>query len=218
VANRITRIDEARLAARRLVRQHGLDLREARLALGLRQADIGRAIGSSATVIGRTERGEAARLAILDLAAHAAAVGLRVSIGLYPGGGRLRDARQINMINRYRAMIASGSWTAGLEVPASGAGDLRAFDLVISRGQMRIGHEFISRLRDVQAQVRPVQLKQRDSGISRVVLVLAATRANRRAVAEAGGALRASFPLTTRAILGALSRGRDPGANGIVWL
>jgi len=60
--------------------------------------------------------------------------------------------------------------------------------------------------------------KQRDSGVSSMVLVVAATHANRRAVAEAGSVLRAAFPLGTRAILAALRSGRDPGGNGLVFL
>jgi len=218
MANRITRVDEARLAMRRLVMAQGVDLREARLASGLRQVDVARAVGASASGIGRVERGETRRLAVLDLAAHAAAVGLKLSMSLYPAGGRLRDARQLEMINRYRRRVAPGGWSAVLEAPAGGAGDLRAFDLVLSRGQIKIGHEFISRLRDVQAQIRPIQLKQRDSGISRVVLVLAATNANRRAADEAGQALLDAFPLPTKSVVRALVRGNDPGANGIVWL
>jgi hypothetical protein len=35
---------------------------------------------------------------------------------------------------------------------------------------------------------------------------------------EAGAVARASFPLGTRATLTALSDGRDPGADGIVFL
>jgi len=218
MANRITRIDEARLAARRLLVQQGLDLREARLASGLRQVDLARATGRSASGIGRAERGEAQRLAVLDLAGQAAAVGLRLSLSLYPAGGRLRDTRQLEMINRYRKRVASGGWVVSFEAPSGGRGDLRAFDLVLARGPMRIGHEFVTRLRDVQAQLRPIQLKQRDSGIGRLVLVLAATRGNRCAAAEAGDILREVFPLSTKAVLGALARGRDPGANGLVWL
>jgi hypothetical protein len=122
------------------------------------------------------------------------------------------------MINQYRKRVAPGGWAVMLEAPAGAAGDLRAFDLVLSRGTVRIGHEFISRLRDVQAQLRPIHLKQRDSGINRVVLVLAATNANRRAADEAGTALLEAFPLSTKAVFGALVVGRDPGASGIVWL
>lgn len=218
MANRLTRVDEARLAARRLVAEQGANLREARVAAGLRQADIGRAIRRSPSAIGRVERNAARRVTVEDLAAHAAAVGLRLSIQLYPGSGRLRDARQLQMMNRYREIVSPGGWAIALEVPVGPPPDLRAFDVVLSRPPIRIALEFVSRLRDVQAQIRPLLRKQRDSGIPRIVLVVAGSHANRRAFAEAGPVVREAFPLATRSVLAALRSGRDPGANGMVFI
>ncbi len=149
---------------------------------------------------------------------QAAAVGLKLSTHLYPGGGRLRDGRQIEMINRYRRIVAPGGWTVALEARVGQFADLRAFDLVLSRPPIRVAHEFLSRLRDVQAQIRPLLRKQRDSGMPRLVLVVAGTHANRRAVAEAGAALQETFPVGTRTVLAALRSGRDPGGNGLVLL
>lgn len=217
MANRLTRVDEARLTIRRQVAAHGADLREARIAAGLRQIDVARALRRSASAIGRVERNAARRVGIEDLAAQAAAVGLKLSTQLYPAAGRLRDASQLQMINRYRETVAPGGWMIRLEVPVGGAGDLRAFDLVLSRPPMYVAHEFVSRLRDVQAQIRPLLRKQQDSGIQRLVLVVAATHANRRAVAEAGPAILEAFPLGTRTILAALRSGRAPAANGLVF-
>jgi hypothetical protein len=51
-----------------------------------------------------------------------------------------------------------------------------------------------------------------------VVIVLAESASNRRALAEAADVIAADFPLGTRAVLRALSAGRDPGAHGIVVL
>ncbi len=157
-------------------------------------------------------------MTVADLAAHAAAVGLKLTTHLYPAGGRLRDARQLDMISRYRAIVARGEWSVELEVPIGPIGDLRAFDMVLSRASVRIAHEFVSRVRDVQAQIRPLVRKQHDSRVARLVLVVAATNANRRAIAEAGTALRDVFPLGTRAVLASLRSARDPGANGLVLL
>lgn len=218
MANRLNRVDEAVLRARRLIGEHGIDLREARVAAGLRQTDVARAVRRSASAIGRVERNRSNRLAIEQLAAHAAAVGLRLSTHLYPGAGWLRDARQLAMINRYRRLIAPCRWSIALEVPVGGSRDLRAFDLVLAQGSVRVAHEFVSRLRDVQAQIRPLLSKQHDSGVRRLILVVAATHANRRAVAEAGPALRVAFPLGSRTVLAAIRAGRDPGANGLVLL
>ncbi len=159
----------------------------------------------------------APRSVVEDLATQAVAVGLRLSTKLYPVGGSLRDANQLTMINRYREVVAPGGWAIKLEAPVGGTGDLRAFDLVLSRPPIYVAHEFVSRLRDVQAQIRPLIRKQHDSGIQRLVLVVAATHANRRAVAEAGLILGEAFPLGTRTVLAALRAGRAPAANGLVF-
>lgn len=218
MTNRLTRVDEARLAIRRRVAEQGHDLREARIAAGLRQSDVARALRTSPSTVGRVERNAAARVAIEELAAHAAAVGLRLSTQLYPAGGRLRDARQLQMINRYRALVAAGGWAIALEVPVGAHPDLRAFDLVLTRASVRVAHEFLSRIRDVQAQIRPLLRKQRDARVPRLVLVVAGTHANRRAIDEAGAAIREAFPLKSRSVLSALRAGRDPGGNGLVFV
>ena len=72
-------------------------------------------------------------------------------------------------------------------------------------------------LGDVEATERKMQLKQRDSGIERKVLLLNDTRHN-RAVVDATPELRESFPMRTREVLGALGQGQDPGGDGIVFL
>ncbi len=82
---------------------------------------------------------------------------------------------------------------------------------------MRVAHEFISGLRDVQGQVRPILVKQRDAGVGSLVLVLRETAENRRAVRQAGAMLTDMFPLGPRAVLAAIREGRDPGGNGIVF-
>ena len=218
MANRIRIVEQARQRAMRQRQELGTDLREARLAAGLRQGDVGRALGWSHARIGRIERAALQRVTLDDLALVAACVGMAFSGKLFPATGRLRDAGQLSMINRYRGVVARGRWNSKLEAPVGLPGDQRAFDLLLARGSLQVMHEFISRLRDVQAQVRRLTVKQADARDARLILVIAATHANRRAVAEAGGALRDSFPLGTKAVLGALRSGVDPGGNGIVFL
>ena len=78
--------------------------------------------------------------------------------------------------------------------------------------------EFETRLIDDQAIVRRMTLKSRDSGIDRVILVLADTRSNRSAAAAAEAVLRPVFPLDSSAVLAALREGRLPAQGGIVFL
>jgi hypothetical protein len=98
------------------------------------------------------------------------------------------------------------------------AGDYRAADARATIPGCSVAIELWTRLADVQAQTRAALLKGRDLRAHRVLLVVRASRANRLALREAGVDGLASFPLATRAVMSALSDGRDPGANGIALL
>jgi hypothetical protein len=89
--------------------------------------------------------------------------------------------------------------------------------LLRNRG-VTVGVEAFSRLRDVQAQVRAAQLKRRDAEVLRLVLLVAATHANRRALASAEALVRGDLRIGTRSALEALASGRDPGGDALVLL
>lgn len=210
-------LDDAVRRARRVLLENGEELREARLAAGLRQADVGRALGWSASKVARIERGVDASLAVLDLARIAAVVGRELSLRLYPGRGRLRDAAQLDLEKRFLFAVEPGGWRPVLEEAVRLPADLRAFDLTL-RGVVSIGVEFVTRLRDVQALARQVSQKQRDSRVDRVVLVVKDTNANRRAVREAAPILAVAFPMRHRGPMAALRGGRDPGGNALIFM
>jgi len=165
----------------------------------------------------RIERGQRRSVTHLELACFASVVGLSYSGKLFIGRTRLRDATQLGMVNAYRSAMVAWGWQCRIEEPMPLTGDLRAFDLMLRADGRRVAHEFVSRLRDVQAQVRPLLRKQRDAGIGSLILVLRDTTDNRRAVLEAGPALRDSFPISARTVLLAMRERRDPGGNGIVF-
>jgi transcriptional regulator with XRE-family HTH domain len=217
MANRVRRIDEATLAGRRLQAGLGAELREARLARGLRQIEVARATNVSHARISRVEHGLLRDLAIADVARHGAAVGLRLHARFFPIGGGLRDAAQLDLLRRLRIRIGE-AWSWQLEAPLNIPGDMRAFDLLLTGGGGTIAVEAITRLRDAQAQLRDATRKQRDGGVPRLVILLSATPHNRGALSAAGDVLATSFPLTTRATLAALVNGDEPGQNGIVLL
>lgn len=102
-------------------------------------------------------------------------------------------------------------------MPIPIAGDQRAFDAVIDGGAVKVAVECVTRLEDAQATERAVNRKQLDAGIPCLILVLAATRHNRAALAAAP-TLREAYPLSTRAILAGLRVGRQPSANGLIFL
>jgi len=217
MANRVRRIDEATIAGRTLQVELGAVLREARLARGLRQIDVARAMDVSHARISRVELGVLRDLAVADAARHGAAVGLRLHARFYPRGSGLRDAAQLDLLRRLRARTGD-AWSWQLEAPLNIPGDMRAFDLLLTRGGATIAVEAITRLRDAQAQLREATRKQRDGQVSRLVVLLSATPHNRDAIGSAGDVLATTFPLSTRATLAALANGEDPGQNGIVLL
>lgn len=214
---RASSMDEARQAGQRLQAEIGAELRDARLARGLRQADVARALRTSRFRISRLERGTLANSGLVDLARYGAAVGHRLRARLYPTGSGLRDAGQLDLLRRFRARIGD-RWRWQLEAPLDLPQDLRAFDALLTSGNVRIAVEAITRLRDAQAQLRAANLKQRDGRVPRLVALISATHHNRRALATAAELLATTFPLRTRATLAALSAGHDPGDNGIVLL
>lgn len=146
-----------------------------------------------------------------------AAAGVKVWVGTFPAERAIFDAPQLDLLRRFRARVGE-AWTWSFEVVLPIAGDRRAADAVLRRGPTTVMVEAFTRISDAQAQLRAVHVKARDLGVERVVVVVAATRVNRRALAVAAGVLAADFPLSTRRTLVALRAGRDPGANGVVLL
>ncbi len=195
----------------------GRELRLARVTSGMRQADVARVIGTSKSRICRVEHARIASLSIRAVAIHAAAVGLKPCIRLFPLGRRLLDRPQLELLARFRARLHE-AWTWETEVPMPIPRDLRSTDCRITIDGCSIAVEAITRLADYQAQTRAATLKKRDLGADRLILLVAATHANRRALAEASGASGDSFPLGSRVALRALAEGHNPGADAIVLL
>lgn len=214
---RIRALDEAMRRSRRDTIELGEELARARRTCGATQAEVARLLTWSPSKVRRIERGQRASVTHLELACFASVVGLRYNGRMFPGGARLRDATQLKMINGYRTLAVECGWNCRIEDPIPITGDLRAFDLMLRTTRLRVAHEFISRLYDGQAQVRPILQKQRDAGIDTLILVIKDNAENRGLVRAAGGALHDHFPLNSREVLRAIRAGRKPQGNGIVF-
>jgi transcriptional regulator with XRE-family HTH domain len=210
-------LDAARRHWEATARSIGNELRTARHVLNLTLAQVGAAIGVSQSEVSRRELGRSRRLTGEKLAVHAAAVGLKLSVKLWPVGGGVRDAGQLRYIAAFTARVGRG-WRVTLEAPIPIAGDLRAVDILLANGSARIAVEVVTRLIDLQAQIRAAQAKARDIGATRLVLVVAATHANRAELLAARPALVDAFDLDTRRLLTDLTAGRDPGRDGLILL
>jgi transcriptional regulator with XRE-family HTH domain len=195
----------------------GDQLRTGRHVLGLTQTHVAGSLRISQSEVSRRERGRSTSLAGRELTRHAAAVGLRLSIKLWPVGGGVRDAAQARYVAAFVARVGR-PWRVILEAPIPIAGDLRAVDVVLKSPTLLIAVEVITRLADVQAQIRAARLKARDIGAGRLILVVAGTHANRAALGTVRASLVESFDTDTRRMLGELAAGRDPGRDGVVIL
>ena len=210
-------IDTANRRAARIVRELCEELREARLAAGLRQIDVGAAVGASGAKISRIERARLSSVAIPTLVRIGAVVGLDVSVRCFPAAeSGLRDVAHQRLIGRLRARV-SPAFAWRLEVPIR-PGDQRAFDVLLTVKDQAVAVEAETRLRDVQALIRRIAAKQADAGVDRLVLAVAATHANRRAVRDARPMLEMAFPVSSRRTLAALATGVAPAGNGLVMV
>lgn len=216
-ADRGTRIGRRDLAV------IGADFRNARVAAGLTLEAVGRAVALSEWQVGRIERARHEAVAVVQLAKIGAVVGLDVRIRAYPGPDAIRDAAQIALLSRFRLRLHP-DLTFRTEVPLPIERDLRAWDGVVGElrtsnaGSSTLPTEAETRIHDVQAQFRRIELKARDSGMEDVVVVIADTPANRAAIKAAAAILSDRFPISPRRAMAALGRGDHPGGSTLVFL
>ena len=204
--------------ARRIVQRSGREIRDARLNLCLSQAVVARAAGISPSQLGRIERGEIRHSTVEQICRAARAAGLTTSVTHHPSGVRIRDRAQLALLASFESLLGA-PLRLRREVPLPIPGDSRAWDGVIDGGDAIAFAEGESRLGDVQALARRIDLKLRDDPRGRVViLVVRRTSHNARVLAEHREALRSQFPLDGAAIARVLRTGRLPGASGILLL
>lgn len=217
MATRESTIDRADRDAHRALATVGREIREARTAAGISQTLVGNKVGISHTQVSRLERGLAASASVRVLARLTQVVGLDLVVRAYPGGDALRDAAQLRLLDRLRRHLHPGlGWRT--EVPLPIPGDRRAWDAVISGPGWSVAVEAETRLSDAQALARRLELKRRDGGIDRVVVVFADTRTNRAGLLATRNSFAETFPIPQAAMLEALGRGDLPTGSGIVIL
>jgi hypothetical protein len=157
------------------------------------------------------------RLGLVKLAMIGDVLGLDLVVSVHPGGAPIRDAGHLRLMNRLRSRLP-GEFRWRTEIPMPIMGDRRAIDTMIVAPRIDAGFELETRLLDAQALGRRVLLKQRDSALQSMVIVLPDTAINRASVSTAAPTLRPAFPLGSRAILAALRAGQTPTANGILFV
>lgn len=192
----------------------GHSLRAARLDRDVSLQAQARVTGISASQTSRIERGIAPSVTFDQVARLAAAVGLDLSVRLYPGGQPLREAGHAALLGRLEALLHE-SLTMPREVPLPIPGDQRAFDAVIRGHGWGEPVEAETRPHDGQALERRITLKLRDAGFEHVILLLLDSAHNRRFVRSLGSS---RFTVDGNVALERLAAGEHPGGSAIILL
>jgi hypothetical protein len=177
---------------------------------------VAAATGTSHQQLIRFERGRIDHVSVQDVGAWCATVGLDLVLRAYPAGDPIRDVGQQRLLDRLQPHVHA-SLLRRTEVPLPIRGDLRAWDMLIEGRGWRIAVEAETVLDDLQGLERRLARKQRDGGIDVLIMLVADTRRNRRAL-EAAPASFAGFSREARTTLRALRAGTNPGRSAIVFL
>jgi len=197
----------------------GDEYREARIQLGLSQAEIGRAIGISRSLYSRIEGGQLPSLSVIRAVMIGRLLGLDVVVRAYPGGSPIRDRAHRERLDLVLALVSRPlSYRREVPLPKrlDGLPEQSAWDAMISGSGRRTGVEIEMRLRDAQAIERRIRLKMRDDPVDGLLLLLADTRTNRQAVST-GVSLLDLPRLTIGTITKALRAGLHP-PSGVVFV
>lgn len=210
-------IERARARGRALTDSVLGELRHGRVDRDLSEAEVGAALGISASQYSRIERGLTDGPSIERASILLAAVGLELSVRVFPSGQPIRDAGHAALVDRFRQHVVE-SITFRTEVPLPIPGDLRAWDVLLAGAGWRHGYEAETRPTDRQALERRLELKARDGDVDGVSLLLIDSRHNREFVRANREALLARFPVPGTRALQALAAGLDPGRGSVIML
>jgi transcriptional regulator with XRE-family HTH domain len=207
--------------ARELAIRIGRELRIARIAAGLTQAQVAALAGLSQSIVADTERG---KLGIsLDARCRiAAACGHELSMKLFPVSTvRLRDSGQLELAEAIAAAVGP-CWRYRFEV-LTGPGPMHAADIVLENQQEVAQVEVERALVDFQAQWRAGNLK-RESLAQRlgrpVALILAVpdTATVRKALEPHREFISRAMPMSSRAMWHALRGCHALGGDGLLFV
>lgn len=210
--------DRGAREARELLVAIAGEIRGARNRIAMSLGAAARRAGMSPSQLDRLELGLIEHPTFDQVFRASRAVGQRPWFKLFPDDAPVRDTPQLKVFGRFAAILAPPlRLRLRREVVLPIAGDRRAWDGRVTDDERTASIEVESKLGDVQALSRRIELKLRDdpdAGV--VILVLNRTAHNRRVLADHREALRAQFPLDGAAVARELRRGRVPPASGIL--
>ncbi len=204
----------ARIGSARLRAVLG-EIRQARVGAGVSQQRVAQEVGISRSRFGRVERAEVKDIDFVLLSTIASVLGLDLALRAYPAGPRVRDAGHLKLLARLQSRLGP-LWSWSFEVPFPRPDDLRAWDAVPRYRDVVVACEAEVKLHDIQALIRREQIKKRDGGVGRLILVVSDTKENRQALRAAEPIIRTVFPVGPRRAMAALRAGHDPGGDALI--
>lgn len=210
----------------------GRSVRALRVRRRWRQEDLAAKADVARSVVGRIERGERAGLTLDALVSVAEALGAAMDIRLRWEGedlDRLLDEGHARLVDRIVAWLRTAGWDILVEVTFSRYGERGSIDVLAWHpGRRRlVVIEVKSVTPDMQAMLGGLDRKARlgpaiarergwNAEVASRLLVVWATRTNRRRLEAHAGSVRAALPAGTREVLRWL---RDPVTPSIagVW-
>jgi len=204
-----------------LARRFGQELRLARLAGGLTQAQLAAVAEVSQQAVSEAERGG------IDVSLEircrlTAACGHELGWRLHPVATvSLRDSGQLAVAQAI-VTAAHPRWRAELERPVA-PGDPCAADLLLGIPEELLHIEVERGLVDAQAQLRAAQIKraalvERDARPIRLIIAIPDTRLSRQRIEPISLLIRQTFPAPSRDIWRAIRRGTPVGRDGILYV
>jgi transcriptional regulator with XRE-family HTH domain len=199
-----------------LVRKVVSELRQERQTANLSQRAVAAELGWQQSALNRLERFDFKNVPLVRLVEIAAVLGLDVSISLHRVGDALHDGASQGLIGRFlRVVSANYRVTREALLPSGGQ---RSWDVLLRLGALLVGVELVTRVRDVQALVRLIRLRERDGGVDHVLLVLSDSVHNRALLEQLTAALGPRFMTPPRQILDALRAGRPVPGSGVLLM
>lgn len=206
-----------------LAQKLGREVRAARRSQGLSQREVAAVARTSQPTISRLEHGSV-ETTIATLAAAGAAIGLDLSVRLFPSDrSPLRDRGQVRMIETILGK-ASPAWHPTAEVSvAADAGDRRAVDLVLASALEVLAIEAQREFADVQSETRQHLakrdvLQRHERRPVRYVLALPDTHRMHQLVRDHATLMRTLFPVSSRRAWQAIRSGKPLGGDALLWV
>lgn len=214
------------LEAQRLSATLGRELRAARRARHLTQAELGDRVGISQSRVSAIERGFGGSMALEHWLRLGLAVGRPLAVQLTRTiDDAPVDAGHLEIQEQLLTRLRRLGWTTQVELPSRPDRPAHVID-VAARDQAGryLLLEVYNRIADLGAAVRSTDRKAADlraladEGDVRVCWVLRATASNRELTRRYPAVIRARFPASSLQWAKSLETGSDPPAgNGIVW-